>query len=186
MMPGQRKFRLSSRKNYERKKYQSRLIISIPQLFYDNHDKARKPEPTLELLVSIPLSIYLDLNVSDPNRLFQMVARLKILPMGWSLENDHSNQLIVISKSFSHSKRSITIDSDCKWSIAINETCICLPSGSLLKFCKDKITTITTFLQLLQNIENSKLCIGNPDNKFCQIRDLRNGKFVDQSREYQT
>ena len=156
-MPCVKKFWLSRRKNCERKKY----------------------NPS-ELVVSIPWPIYCGLDVSDSKCLFERIARLKILPTGWSLGNfDDCDQLIVISRLFSYGRFILTIDFDCFWTIAINETCIHLPNRSLLNFCGDKITSVAIFQQLLQNIEKSQLCIGNPDIKFYQIRDARKGKFAD-------
>ncbi len=179
-MPGKRKFHLSTRKNYYRKKCTnpSVLIVRIPRTAYDlyvNKDSVEVPEPPLSsLVVSIPRAMYCSISVRDRDHLFERISMLKILPAEWYLaEEDH-----VISKSFSYGRLCISVDSNCHWIISINQYQIDLPNDS---FCK--ITSVTTFIQLLTAIEKSHLCIGNPDDKFYSVRDIRKGKFLDQSGE---
>ena len=64
----------------------------------------------------------------------------------------------------------------------VDQIPICLPSNSLLNFHEKEITSLTSLIRLLKNVDQSQqLCIGNPDAKFFLIRDRRKGKFLDQS-----
>ncbi len=89
-----------------------------------------------------------------------------------------------VSRLMSYGRVAVTINSNCQWTLTISEIPICLPNGRLLDFCADKlIINASIFLRLLHTIEKSRLCIGNPDDRFFSARDHRNGKFMDQSGE---
>ena len=66
---------------------------------------------------------------------------------------------------------------------SVNQSQIHFPNGipSIESF--RETANVTTLLQLLTFIEKSHFCIGNPDNKFFHVRDIRKGKFMDQSGE---
>jgi hypothetical protein len=160
---GKRKFRLSVKKNYERKKYASK-----------NSEAA--------LIVQIPMAVYhdVDRDVSHLKYLIERIASFKIVPFGWWIEV-HAESLITISKIIvDHGlTMKIIIHGNFEWAIQINNEEF--PNYSFPQFQEKKISNVRKVSQLLTNADNSHLCIGNPDRKSFEIRDERKGQFLDKS-----
>ena len=124
---GRRKFRLSTRKNYERKKYQTRremlsepseFIVKIPHTVCSMADD--------ELLVHVPQTIYFDATTSDPKVLCQRIQTSNVLPKEWILENLlDSRSMFIVSRVFPYGRLNISVGSNCSWEIHIDDT---LPS----------------------------------------------------------
>ncbi len=183
-MPGGRKFRLSTRKNYERKKYSkkvvSQLMVHIPRTIYDSlggHDSI--PEIDEPLIISIPHTVYFDANVANPALLFERIRKLKLMTSSWSFEMELDE--LIISRLCSYGRVIITIDINCNWIIKVNEIRIFLPKVALLNICDTKINSIRVLKKLMINIEDSRLCVDNSEEKLFHIRDVRKGKFMDYS-----
>ena len=146
---GKRKFRLSTRKNYERKKYQNKRkalssteLVKIPRTICD---------PT-ELLVHVPQTIYCDATTSDPKLLYERIQSLKILPEGWVLENLlGSCSMFIMSRVFSYGRMNISVGSNCLWTIHIDDICLCLPNHSLLNFQNCRVESVNAVLQLINS-----------------------------------
>ena len=175
---GKRKFRMSHRKNFERKRYQaarekaltSRLAgPSIPE-----------QSDMLSLVVSFPIDSFLNTSVSDCEVLLKKLWQLKNLPNGWAVEGDSiARAMFSITKSLSYGSVVITISRGCHWMITINNQKVLLPNNTLLQFHEDVLDTCDKVLMLLTEVDCCRLCIGNTDDKFDFIRDKRKGKFVD-------
>ena len=100
---------------------------------------------------------------------------------GWSIEGDSIVRgIFSVVKIFTYGTMRITISSDCHWTMFINEYKIHLQNHTLLQFSEEVLDTCDKVVKLLSKAEQSRLCIGNPDAKFDEIRDRRKGKFVSQ------
>ena len=104
---------------------------------------------------------------------------------GWSIEGDSIVRgIFSVVKIFTYGTMRITISSDCHWTMFINEYKIHLQNHTLLQFSEEDLDTCDKVVKLLSKAEQSRLCIGNPDTKFDEIRDRRKGKFVSQVVTY--
>ncbi len=74
---------------------------------------------------------------------------------------------------------------DCHWKILINDHNIHLKNNSLLQFSKKILDMCNKVMKMLSEIELGRLCIGNLEEKFYEIRDRRKGKFVDRLGMFQ-
>ena len=78
---GHRKFRLTSRKNYERKKAAKKAIqASVSQ--GGNNDEKQCTDTVSTLLLSLPLSVYTDSAVSDLSVLSRRLFRMESINEG--------------------------------------------------------------------------------------------------------
>lgn len=182
---GKRKFRLAQRKNYERKKYQKchESVIETCSVQSLNQSSSTNPSPSPEsperLSVSIPITSYSNGTVTSSKQLLMRLQSLKVTSNGWSLEGDSIGLgMFSVAKVFSYGTLKFTISSDCQWTAFINEHKISLPNHTLLQFSEEKVNTCDKVEKLLSNADKSCLCIGNPDEKFCEISDRKKGKFM--------
>ena len=75
---GKRKFRLKHVKNYEKKKYQNmQLKVSYPLHLV-------KPDPVSELMLCIPLNIYIKSLAPNASVLYSRVSTTKLVPKEWT------------------------------------------------------------------------------------------------------
>ncbi len=134
-----RKFLLTSRRNYERKKWPSKLLIKIPICYYNSVVPA--DVVVLDDVVDVvvpddePLTIsisraYCNVHVDDCMQLFNRIESSKLLPKDWSLKIEHD--VAVVSRLMSYGRVDLTINSNCQWTFVINEIPICLPNGWIL------------------------------------------------------
>ena len=72
---------------------------------------------------------------------------------------------------------SLTIKEDFSWELFICEECLRSPHP--LHTLLPEISTVKKMEELLVFIDNSTICTGNPDNKFCHLISKRGGKFMD-------
>lgn len=141
---GTRKFRLSQRKNYERKKYQ-KIECSNPQSSSTTNPMEPQPssiqssmepdpscEPETALYVTIPCSFFMKKRVTDPCVLLtrlQKVAAINI-PNGWSIESDCIwRGCFNIVKMFPYGTLIVTVSRDCQWKVTVNDASIGQPAG---------------------------------------------------------
>ena len=170
---GRRKFRLSTRKNLERKKYQKCSAISHKAI------TCNKPEPDVrELVVRLPLSAYLSAAAPSFHVLCDRMRDSEIICRNrWTCTGISNN---VLQKTFSSYSVTVTIQPDYCFIVEIG--------GHQLDKCPSITTTPITSLDLLMTVlgifDNSNLCIGNPDEKFDSAQIRRNGKFLNQTGLY--
>ena len=100
---GHRRFRLSSKKNAERKKYSlkpSTLPVSIPLSDAVSVFKVSLPIDLLSFNVSIPLEAFLDSPANSLGTLKSRLVAAKAIPPGLSLQfNDHACVMCVCSST---------------------------------------------------------------------------------------
>ena len=173
---GKRKFRLSQR---ERNKYQktNQFVVSIPflsstqtVLSSNNFSSINLSEP---LIISIPITVYSNGTIVTSKQLLERLQYLKVVMNGWSIEGDSIVRGIFSVVTYGTMR--ITISSDCHWTMFINEYKIHLQNHTLLQFSEEVLDTCDKVVKLLSKAEQSRLCIGNPDTKFDEIRDRRKG-----------
>ena len=163
---GRRKFRLSTRKNKERKQYQKRLTIA--------HDTV-SDDDIGELVVRLPISAYLSAKTSSFHALCDKMKNSDIIHnSGWTCTGISHN---ILQKSFASQDISVTILPDYKFIVKIGDyrldDCSSIPTT--------EVTSLSLIMELLGIIDNSSLCEGNPDTKFESAQKRRNGKFLSNS-----
>ena len=178
---GNRKFRLSTKKNYERKKYQKRQISSGTCNSQQPSEVilSCSQDTSAELIVRISRNIFVNAALSSSYTLYTRLTKLWNVSGDWSLSWFLSN--VVLTKSFSYGNLVVTIFPDFSSSIKINEYLLQLSNSGLFG---ERIDSVSYVWKLLSNIDKSQLCIGSPDEKFYQIKERRNGKFFDQSGKH--
>lgn len=88
---------------------------------------------------------------------------------------------LAISRSYPYGMVSILMDGDCQLTVQVND--ITVPVHSLFAGATGYISCVSVLVQLLKKLEGVKPCVGNPDGKFDDIRNSRNGKFKNQTGE---
>ena len=78
----------------------------------------------------------------------------------------------------------VTVLHDCQWKIMINNQEVSLQNKSVLEFSGEVLFTCSKMLKLLVEVQCGILCIGTPDEKFFNIRDRRQGKFLSRSGKH--
>lgn len=180
IMPGQRKFRLSARKNYYEKKkraLQKQLIVRIPRENVRSLQSSTQTDAMREgLVISIPRSIYLDASVPNLITLKQrMTIPVNLFPT-WSIELLVENQQELLHMRLEHPNGTLndfTIRNDFHWSLQINGVIAHLPTAVSV------IQSVSQLDSFLKCIEDFRICVGNPDEKFDCVRELRKGIFKD-------
>ena len=131
---GRRKFRLSTRKNLERKKFQKCSAISHKAI------TCNKPEPDVrELVVQLPLRAYLSAAAPSFHVLCDRMRDSEIICCnGWTCTGISNN---VLQKSFSSYSVTVTIQPDYCFIVEIG--------GHWLDKCPSITTTTITSLDLL-------------------------------------
>ena len=166
---GKRKLRLSVRKNYERRKYQKhlKLIVSLPLNLYC----------TTDLIVQIPRTIYLSATATNSCVLYTRIMKLSTT-IKWSVTFAEETSVIILKKLYCSFTLTVTIAPDCSWSVTVGDHLIELKV--ILAFNQERVDNVNSLLKLLENIDKSDLCVGNPDVKFDKMRERREGKFFNQ------
>ena len=175
---GKRKFRLKHVKNYEKKKYQNmQLKVSYPLHLV-------KPDPVSELMLCIPLNIYIKSLAPNASVLYSRLSTTKLVPKEWTtsiLVSQSHSSLFSMKRRIQNSSLDliITVAPDCVWSMTIGTTQFCIDQCQLLNVFSSKLDSIDTVVKLLSCIDKSKVCKGNSDVKF-QILDryFTAGKFL--------
>ena len=134
------------------------------------------------LIVSLPLSLFTSSAVSS---LFQLARRcgnqLKEWRLSsWQTENDlHA---ISLSKICRGNPFTVIISADFNWSFFIGSTSICLQQCTCLaSLISTHLNSVDLVGQLVTYIEKKSVCLGNPDDKFIEIRKLHDGIFKSRS-----
>ena len=86
---GKRKLKFDMRKNHERKRYNMKLVVSIP----------RNQVSVGQLIVSIPLPLYISLDVNETSTLYSRLVATKLVPYGWNMIM--SSGVLLLSKILS-------------------------------------------------------------------------------------
>jgi hypothetical protein len=170
LIMGKRKLRLSSRKNYERKKYQKRLLM-----VHGPHGSMCDANVT-KLVVCLPQSAYLSAPVSSFHLLCERMRKSEnILNNGWNCTGVSNH---VLQKSFSSYNVSIKIMPDFSFVLEVGGYHL---NADCTQFPITYINSIEILLKLLSMIDTSSLCKGNADEKFENTSKRRNGKFLDRA-----
>ena len=129
--------------------------------------------------------------MSDLTVLTKRIVALNVLSdSGWILEETSTGGVVTgiafqkqpTVRSCMTVKR-ISLNANLEWMISLiddADNTFQFPKYLLPNYRNPKACSVTDTMQLLKGVDDSCLCIGNPDPKFDEIRDLRKGKFMDQ------
>lgn len=112
------------------------------------------------------------------------------LHTGWQLNLDASDanetRLILYRVGPSKSTEmavtvvfSLTITCNFNWSLYYLGECIDVSRCSLFNGSPALLNNIVSLKSILDKIENCKVCVGNPDEKFDLLVELRQGNFLE-------
>ena len=161
---GKRKLKFDMRKNHERKRYNMKLVVSIP----------RNQVSVGQLIVSIPLPLYISLDVNKTSTLYSRLVATKLVPYGWNMIM--SSGVLLLSKT--HFLLSIASDS---WSLYVDKVQLKSEKCQIFKKTPVNIKCVDAVVALVSLLERSVLCSGNADNKFSAICDAHKGHFRDKT-----
>lgn len=171
---GKRKIRFDARKNYERKKHARARAITQPQ-----HDT--------ELVVTLPRSAYTTAAVAEVAALQSRLTISHTLPNDWISTLLSSNDLALYKLTVSPPLMSakvqymLTISNDLSWVLCIGQKEIKRSECQMLQDVGHLLSSVEEVISLLVAIDNSKICVGNPDEKFNLLNDRHKGIFRGQS-----
>ena len=178
-----RKFSLQRKKFYWKNRDTSALLVSIPL------DKVKlqtlEPEPAPAVTTTLPLS-YLNMCSEFKAKIAACVPKEWVDVTPECMEGSPvaflcrplccSNANVIV-------KYTLRIENDCSWSIWLHDKHINpVQHTLLLSVCMpDKLTTPEDILSLITVLENAKVCIGHPDEKYHNLLRQRDGKFYEQT-----
>lgn len=167
-MPGKRKFRLAPKKNFERKKYLIKRELEMQSF------TVSIPKSAVTILpVSISRNIYHTASAPNLMTLAHWVTNTAdvFLPE-WSVESNEAH-LCMSNSSYQYGNLQIVIQNDFTWNVKLDDQ-ITQPPHS-----QATISSVAQLQSFCQRICMLKLCEGNPDQKYDDIRKARTGKFMD-------
>ena len=178
---GKRKLRFAAKKNYERKKWPTPLLVSIPL-------ESIKPP---SLVVSLPVSAYTSSEVGNPSLLQSRPERSCLLPSGWRFGDEHTSALQLSSLSLILHKvpvfgasagivYTLVITQNLMWELRLGESIIS-QGIELLRDFSPAIATVNQVLELLTCLDEAGVCAGNDDSKFLELAATHKGSFKDAS-----
>ena len=160
---GGRKFRLS-RKNDERKrqwKKRKALLVSIP----------RELVVLRSFKLSFPVSVYAEGHVESLESLSSRLASLS-LPESWKIASKKPLTLCKLRVQHESSQAradvslSLNINNQLQWSLSLTSKQLDPVSCPLLSCVPPTLTSASTVCSLLRMLNATKICLGNPDEKF--------------------
>ena len=177
---GRRKLRFYQRKRYERKKFQ-KLPISI-----------HLSDAVMAYRISLPLRFYSGYTTEQLTDIAILNTRLSTsaaLPTNWlSIHSVEENKLSVCKLSSSTFQRAptvfllVTISADMSWSLKVHgRPCQVDVASTLFQFTPSKLCTVQHILRLVQLLNDSKVCVGNPDEKYVPLIVHHKGLLKDSS-----
>ena len=164
---GGRKFRLSHRKNKERKqrlKKNKSLVVSIP----------RELVTITSFKLSFPISVYAEGTVSSLESLSSRLVSLP-LPDSWIVANKRPLTLCKLrvqhdpSSARADVSMSLGITDQLQWSLSLTNKQLDPSLCPLLSGMPPALTSATIVCSLLRLLNSTKICVGNPDTQFLNI-----------------
>ena len=163
---GHRKFRMVARKNAEKKKREKPAQVSSLVVSFS---KSKLPAPDLFSLVTRLLS-------------------LRALPHTWTLTSTTDKacrKLILCSLDTSRDppilRYSISIRGDFTWLVSVYGRTITHQSCCALTSVPEVLDSVDKVAHLLSTLDRCRVCEGNPEDKFLQVSQRREGIFKDHS-----
>jgi hypothetical protein len=165
---GGRKFRLSRRKNEERKRQLKKnkpLVVSIP----------RELVTITSFKLSFPISVYTEGNISSLESLSSRLASLS-LPDSWIIANTRPLTLCKLrvqhepsSSARADVSMSLSVTDQLQWSLSLTNKQLDPGLCPLLSGVPLTLTSAATVCSVLRILNSTKMCIGNPDKQFLDI-----------------
>ena len=171
---GKRKFTFVVWKNSEKLKKPKKLVVSIPL------DLVKPPSLTVQL----PIAVYLSAKVDGPRHLFDRLVATNQVPPKWSLADRGAEEQLMLYKLIQPVggiSCTVTVDQALSWTVCVGESVVSLSDCALLRdFCQT-VSSVHQLIQLLAQIDEGKLCIGNPNPKFFDLQASHKGIFKNSS-----
>ena len=148
-----------------------------------NYELTLKVKVPLNLLkpfvVSIPLASYVNAPASSGQALVARLVATNQLPSGWSYSSTTLYKVQCTQQQPTPSVTfSLTISDTLTWALNIGSIPI-LPTH--LPAVPSKLIHYHQLVSLLLTLDNSKLCIGNPDEKYMSLIKSHHGNLHDQT-----
>ena len=155
---GGRKFKLSVRKNYDRKKH------------------ALQSNKTATECCSLDKLRHLLEGASD------------VIPTGWLLVSDECSKLVLaklttqgLEATGAKVMYSIAVHDDFTYSIHVREKPLSLSNTTALKELPNTLSTTSALSEVMKTLDSTKLCTGNQHHKYHTLRGWKKGSFLDQT-----
>ena len=152
-----------------------------------NYEKSLKVRIPLNLLkpfiISLPLKSYINAPAPNGEALCRRALASKQLPVGWHVQT-HSQCTTLYKVHCSSQQHTASVT----FSLVISEDLTWTLTSASIPILPSRVPTIPSsldyfhqLLSLLITLDRSKLCIGNPDEKFLLLAESRHGKLFNQS-----
>ena len=182
---GRRKLRFDRHRNYERKMYAvEKLPVSI-----------NISDTVMVFRVSLPLRFYSGYTTEllpDVMMLYTRLSTSAVLPAHWlSFHDIEGNKLSLVKLSNSTEQGaesaltvflSVVVSADLSWSLTVHgQPCAVGVAGDLLRFAPSKLCAVQHVLKVVRLLDQSQLCVGNPDAKYVPLIVHHKGSLKDSS-----
>ena len=182
---GKRKFCLSvHRKNEERKKVKRRLQIVSTQQHAKQMKLASSELIVKNLTLSIPLHYFTESRILSFSNLRCRITSLMdssffaSLHPSWKVVSTEPTEQLTLCKLevqcasdeglCGHVILTLNVNAELKWTLYYLHHHLSAATTPLLSSLPDVTTSVTVVIQLIDTLDSSKYCVGNPDIKFIE------------------
>ncbi len=147
--------------------------------------KPADTEQVVELVVSLPISFFSALTPADLGELHSRLIRLRALPSGWCDTTAGTEQItfcrIVRSLAAALPRVDVTlvVEANLAWKVYFHDQRLEVDHCPTLAGMPPTVRSPADVANLLSVVDNSQVCIGNPDEKFLPIVQRHQGQLLD-------
>lgn len=142
-------------------------------------DESHNDQSPVQLIISIPLSLYTSLSTHDSNQLRARLVDTQLITQPWTL-SERSFILTMIHNMCSI-LYTITVATDCSWSLSVGYHHIDSANCHVLKSVPLKLHCVDHIVDFIKLLEQSKVCSGNAESKFMGLLEHHKGVFKNRS-----
>ena len=179
------KFCLNARKNQWRNKYRTSLPLSIPL----TNVVPQEQQPS-ELTISFPTSYFTYVSIPTLNELHSRLTTLNLIQNGWTLATSNS-EVVTLCDLHSHSSAAtpfvdftMKVIQDLTWSLYFFDQMIERDACDVLAGIPNSLVSPANVVKVMDVVNNSDLCIGNPDVTFMPLLTCCNWVFMNRDGDF--
>ena len=124
----------------------------------------------MSLMVSLPASAYKTAPANSPVHLHSRLLKSSEIPEGWKLALDTKadESTLHLSRPLQQSgdELVLTISGSLSWTLTVGTFSVNMEDCPLLQGVSASLQSVDQVIGLLRELNTSKLCAGNPDERF--------------------
>ena len=175
---GGRKFRLTNRKDKERRKNKQKKDVVVVQ-----HQQVVTAMPQISFLLSFPISLYTDSNISSLESLSSRLTSMS-LPESWifastrpsltlcklrvlTRDDNHADSTTSSASSRADVTLSICVTKNMNWSpLFVVDMQVNMTECPLLDGMPVVINSVSSIINIIKTLNSARVCSGNSEKKF--------------------